>query len=418
MHDSTARPLTEPVPISQDVLTQVLRHGAQQLLAQAVEAEAAEWIARHQHLRDSRGRRAVVRNGYLPERPITTGIGPIPIRAPRVRDRRPPAQQYEPFRSRILPRYLRKSRSVQDLIPWLYLKGVSTAQFGEALQALIGCDPQGFSANTVSRLVTGWQKDYEAWSQRSLADKQYVYVWADGIYFNIRLEDAERAKQCILVLIGATAEGKKELIAVQEGYRESTGTWLHLLRDCRQRGLEIDPKLAVGDGALGFWAALPQIYPETRTQRCWVHKTVNVLNDLPKGVQSRAKADLHQIWMAETRVAAEQAFDHFIERYEAKYPKPAGCLAKDREALLAFYDFPAEHWQHVRTTNPIESTFATVRLRHNRTKGNGSRIACLAMVFKLCQAAERNWRSLNGADLIPAVIANVKFEDGIQTCAA
>jgi transposase-like protein len=410
--------LTEPLSVARDVLTQVLRDSAQQLLAQAIESEVADWMAMYGHLKDGEGRQAIVRNGYLPERRVTTGIGPVRVRQPRVRDRRPQKDQTLTFHSRILPRYLRKTRSVEDLVPWLYLRGISTGQVGDALQALIGANPAGFSASTVTRLIATWQKDYEAWSQRSLADKHYVYIWADGVYFNVRLEDAENAKQCILVVMGATADGTKELIAVQDGYRESTSSWVQLLRDCRQRGLKVDPHLAIGDGGLGFWSALPQVYPSTRGQRCWVHKMANVLNKLPKGVQGRAKSKLREIYTAESREEADKALDHFVNSFQAKYPKAAACLEKDREALLAFYDFPAEHWVHLRTTNPIESAFATVRLRHNRTKGNGSRAACLAMVFKLCQAAESHWRGLNGSDLLPAIIAGITFENGIQTCAA
>jgi len=414
MQDCNSQTSSLPADCARDALTDVLREGAQRLLAQAIEAEVADWIDGHADLRDGRGLRQVVRNGHLPEREVLTGIGPVPVRQPRVRDRRPPGEAVR-FSSQILPRYLRKTRSLEDLIPWLYLKGVSTGQFGEALQALVGLDAAGLSASTVTRLVTAWRKDYEAWSRRSLAGKRYVYVWADGVYFNVRLEDAENSRQCILVLMGATAEGKKELIAVQEGYRESTAGWLELLRDCRQRGVLIDPKLAIGDGALGFWSALEQVYPRTRAQRCWVHKMANVLNKLPASVQARAKRKLQEIWMADTKAAANKAFDQFVELYGAKYPKAVACLEKDRNVLLTFYEFPAEHWLHIRTTNPIESTFATVRLRHSQTKGNGSRAACLAMVFKLCQAAERYWRTLNGAKLLPADIA---FEDGIQKCAA
>lgn len=417
MQDCTARPLDAPAATARDVLTEILQAGAQQLLAQAVEAEVEAWLAEHADGRDAPGRRAVVRNGYLPKRAVLTGIGPVAVRQPRVRDRRPPADGQR-FCSRILPRYLRKTRSVEALIPWLYLKGVSTGQFGEALQALVGLDADGLSASTVTRLVAGWRGDYDAWQRRSLGDRQYVYVWADGVYCNIRLEDAENSKQCILVLMGATLEGQKELIAIQDGYRESTSSWLELLRDCRRRGLTVDPKLAIGDGALGFWAALTQVYPTTRTQRCWVHKTANVLNKLPAGVQGRAKRQLQAIWMAETKAVAESAFDDFVAKHEAKYPKATECLTKDREVLLAFYDFPAEHWVHIRTTNPIESTFATVRLRHDRTKGNGSRVASLVMVFKLCQAAERYWRGLNRADLLPVVVAGVVFQDGLRKTAA
>ncbi len=307
---------------------------------------------------------------------------------------------------------MRKTKAIEELIPWLYLKGVSTGGFGEALQALVGPQAVGLSATTITRLIRVWQDEHESWSRRSLEGKQYVYLWADGIHFNIRLEED---RQCILVLMGATPEGKKELIAVADGYRESEQSWYSLLLDCKQRGLAIDPKLAIADGALGFWAALPKVYPTTRGQRCWVHKTANVLDKMAKRVQSQAKAHLHEIWMAATREDAHEAFERFIELYEAKYPDAAKCLSKDRAAMLTFYDFPAEHWRHLRTTNPIESTFATVRLRHRRTKGNGSRAACLAMVFKLCESAAKTWRSLNGAKLLPDVIANVEFINGKKT---
>ena len=296
-----------------------------------------------------------------------------------------------------------------------WLENLSTGAFTEALQALLGPNASGLSATTITRLMSTWQQDYEGWNKRSLAGKKYVYVWADGVHFNIRLEED---RQCILVLMGATAEGSKELIAVVDGYRESEQSWRELLLSCKQRGLTVDPKLATGDGALGFWKALPQVYPSTRRQRCWVHKTANVLDKLPKRVQPGAKAALHEIWMAPSRADAQQAFDEFIEKFAAKYPKAATCLEKDREVLLTFYDFPAEHWIHVRTTNPIESTFATVRLRHRRTKGSGSRAACLAMVFKLMENASRRWRSLNGTALIPDVIAGIQFIDGERKNAA
>src|SRR3954447_8031099 len=380
-----------PLPTGQDVLTEVLRDGARRMLAQAVEAEAAAWIQAHADLKDEAGRKQVVRNGHLPERNIQTGLGPIEVQQPRVRDRRP-AGQREAFTSAILPPYLRKTRSLEELLPWLYLKGVSTGDFSEALQALLGPDAPGLSATTVTRLKATWEGEYEAWGKRSLAGKHYVYVWADGVHFNIRLE---QDRQCILVLIGATAEGRKELIAVADGYRESEQSWKELLLDCQARGLTIEPSLAIGDGALGFWKAIAQVWPSTKAQRCWVHKTSNVLDQLPKGAQPKAKAALHAIYDAAGREAAEKAFDLFVATYEAKYPKAAACLSKDREALLAFYDFPAEHWRHIRTTNPIESTFATVRLRTVKTKGSGSRTACLTMVFKLMESASKNWRALN-----------------------
>jgi putative transposase len=396
---------------SRDALTEILRQGAQAMLTRAIEAEVAEWIEGHEHLRDQRGHRQVVRNGYLPERSITTGIGRVKVRQPRVHDRRKKGDA-EPFSSKILPPYLRKTRSIEELLPWLYLKGISTGDFHEALQALVGPQCPGLSASTVTRLLEGWQAEYQEWSKRSLKDQHYVYLWVDGVHFNVRLEED---RQCILVLLGATADGRKELIAIADGYRESEQSWMELLLDVKSRGLSIDPKLATGDGALGFWKALPKVFPTTRTQRCWVHKTANVLDKLPKRWQARAKEALHDIWMAETRQAANQAFDLFLETYGAKYPKACECLAKDREELLTFYDFPAEHWKHLRTTNPIESVFATVRLRHRRTKGNGSRNACLAMVHQLMLSAAKRWRLLNGSDLLPNVIAGIQFTDGVKS---
>ncbi len=420
MHESNEATATIPAP-GRDVLSEILRDGAQRLLAQAIDAEVAGWIERHGEVVDEAGRRQVVRNGHHPSRTILTGVGAVEVHQPRVHDRRiagadddgqaidATGRPVERFRSSILPPYLRKTKAVEELIPWLYLKGVSTGDFSEALQALVGPQAAGLSATTITRLIGTWQQDYAAWNRRSLEEQQYVYIWADGIHFNIRLEED---RQCILVLMGATPEGKKELIAVADGYRESEQSWRQLLLDCKQRGLVIEPKLATGDGALGFWKALRQVYPATREQRCWVHKTANVLDKLHKRVQAKAKEMLHAIWMAPTRAAAEEAFEAFVEMFGAKYPGAVECLKKDREVLLTFYDFPAEHWVHLRTTNPIESTFATVRLRHRRTKGNGSRVACLAMVFKLCESASRKWRTLNGAKLLPDVIAGIRFIDG------
>lgn len=417
MTDATTEPLvfpTSPDPASGDPLTAILRQGARRLLSQAVEAEVEQWIAEHAHLVDERGRRQVVRNGHAQPRHVVTGLGPVEVKMPRVHDRRDELER-ERFTSSILPPYLRKAKSVEQLIPWLYLKGVSTGDFGEALQALLGPDCPGLSASTVTRLKQVWEGEYKQWSQRDLSDKHYVYLWADGVHFNVRLEED---RQCILVLMGATAEGRKELIAIADGYRESEQSWKTLLLDVKQRGLAIEPKLATGDGALGFWKALPQVFPATRTQRCWVHKTVNVLDKLPKRLHGEAKDRLHQIWMAATRDDAEQAFDHFIETYQAKYPKAVACLQKDRDQLLTFYDFPAEHWRHLRTTNPIESMFATVRLRTDKTKGCGSRIATLTMVFKLAESAEKRFRRLNGHELIGDVIAGVRFTDGEKQAAA
>jgi putative transposase len=406
-NDST---LALPATTSQDVLTGILREGAQRMLAQAIEAEVAEWIESHCELRDAAGRRQVVRNGRLPKRTILSGVGPLEVEQPRVLDCRPDGEA-EPFSSKILPPYLRKTKSLEELIPWLYLKGVSTGDFSEALVALVGPAATGLSATTITRLKASWEDEFQEWTKSSLEGKKYVYVWADGVHFNIRLEED---RLCILVLMGATEDGRKELIAVADGYRESEQSWKALLLDVKSRGLAVDPKLATGDGALGFWKALPQVYPATREQRCWVHKTANVLDKLPKRLQPEAKEKLHAIWMAPTRAEAERAFDLFVATYQAKYDKATACLAKDRDVLLTFYDFPAEHWRHLRTTNPIESTFATVRLRHRRTKGNGTRLACLSMVFKLMQSAQRRWRLLNGSNLLPDVIQGTPFIDGIK----
>jgi putative transposase len=395
---------------SQDSLSEILRRGAQQLLAQAIEAEVAEWIDEHQHVKDQQGRRQVVRNGYLPERKLVTPVGELAVQQPRVHDRRP-AEQREKFSSRLLPPYLRKTKSIEELIPYLYLKGISTGDFQEALSAILGPECPGLSATTITRLKSVWEQEYDDWSKRSLKDKEYVYVWADGIHSNIRLEED---RQCILVLMGATKDGKKELIAMIDGHRESAQSWRELLLDVKRRGLTIEPKLAIGDGALGFWKAIAEVFPATKEQRCWVHKTANVLDKLPQAKQAKAKSMIHQIWMAETREAANQAFDAFHEDYQAKYPHAADCLAKDRDVLLAFYDFPAEHWRHLRTTNPIESTFATIRLRHRRTKGSGSRIASLTMMFKLAESAAKRWRLLNGHELLPDVIRGVVFQDGLR----
>jgi putative transposase len=411
MELSTNEVRVVPLPTSGDVLTEVIRQGAKQLLSQAIEAEVAEWIERHKEHQDVQGRQQVVRNGFLPPRTILTGIGPVDVKQPRVHDRRPQGEA-DKFTSQILPPYLRKTKSIEELIPWLYLKGISTGDFNEALAALLGPQAPGLSATTVTRLKAVWQDEYQAWSKRSLKDKHYVYVWADGVHFNIRLGEKDRL--CILVLLGATADGTKELIAIQEGYRESEQSWKTLLLDCQQRGLETAPELATADGALGFWKALPKVWPTTRGQRCWVHKTANVLDRLPKGQQPQAKKMLCDIYMSATQAEADKAFDLFLRSWEAKYPKATECLVKDREELLAFYDFPAEHWIHIRTTNPIESTFATVRLRTNKTKGCGTRSACETMVFKLMESASKGWRKLNGALLLPEILQGVKFVDGVK----
>jgi putative transposase len=401
-----------------DLLDVVVRRGAQQLLQQAIEAEVQQFLQQHQDRRDADGNRLVVRNGHQATRKIVTGAGALEVRQPRVRDNSPAKGERVQFSSALLPPYLRRSKAIEEFIPWLYLKGISTGDFSETLQTLLGEQAQGLSANVIVRLKEQWTAEYEQWSRRDLMGRQYVYIWADGIHVNVRLEDTENKQQCLLVVMGATAEGHKELLAVQDGYRESTQSWTELLVDLQRRGLTLAPKVATGDGALGFWAALRRVYPETREQRCWVHKTANVLNRMPKSVQPRAKADLHAIWMAETREQAYQAFDTFVAKYQAKYGEACECLRKDREELLTFYDFPAEHWIHLRTTNPIESTFATIRLRHRRTKGNGTRKTSLAMMFKLAQAAQKRWQRLHASDRLTLLLQGRAFVNGVLQDAA
>jgi transposase-like protein len=382
------------------------------MLAQAVEQEIAEYIDAHRQHVDPAGHRLVVRNGHSRPRKIQTGVGLLEVAPPRVHDRRVDDQGNRfGFVSKILPPYLRRAKNIEELIPWLYLKGISTGDFGEALTALLGPNSPGLSPTNIVRLKEGWEQEWRAWSKRDLTNR-YVYVWADGIHFNLRL-DPDRP--CVLVLMGVTPEGNKELIAVHDGQRESELSWKELLLEVKSRGLKIAPELAVGDGALGFWKALPQVYPATRAQRCWVHKTANVIDKLPQGLQGAAKTAIHRIYLAATRAEANQAFDLFVDTYEPKYPKATECLSKDREALLAFYDFPAQHWPHIRSTNPIESTFATVRLRTVKTKGAGSRTACLTMVFKLLENAQLHWRALNGSALLPEVIQGVRFIDGVKS---
>ena len=396
---------------SRSPLDELIREGARRMLQAAIDPEVDDFLAKHSGRRDEQGRRLVVRNGSLPEREILTGAGKLPVRQPRVRDRSSGDDRVW-FSPQVLPPYLKRTNSIEELIPWLYLKGISTGDFSEALQALVGERAKGLSANVVVRLKEQWSDEYEAWSKRDLSQKHYVYVWADGIHVNVRLEDDANKKQCILVLIGATADGRKELIAILDGYRESEQSWSELLLGLKHRGLTMAPKVAVADGALGFWAAARKTFPEMREQRCWVHKTANVLNNLPKSVQTKARSDLHNIWQAETREAANKAFDHFLEKYRAKYPKACETLNKDRDVLLTFYDFPTEHWAHLRTTNPIESTFATIRLRHRRTKGNGTRRTSLAMMFKLAESASKKWRRLRGYEQITLVLQGQQFIDG------
>ena len=394
-----------------DPLTEVLRSGARALLAQAVEAEVAAFLSGQADKLTADGRQRIVRHGHLPEREIMTGIGPVAVRCPRVRDRGVEGAERIRFSSAILPPYARRSKSLEVLIPILYLKGISTGDFEEALLALLGKDAGGLSASTIVRLKDAWSDEHARWSKRDLSAKRYVYFWVDGIHVQARLEDDA---QCLLVIIGATPEGKKELVGLIDGVRESTQSWKELLLDLRRRGLAIGPELAVADGALGFWQAVEEVWPKTRGQRCWVHKTVNILNRLPKSQQPKAKRALQEIWMAETKKDALAAFDAFVETWGLKYEKATECLTKDRDALLAFYDFPAEHWKHLRTTNPIESSFATVRHRTVRSKGCLSNKTALAMIFKLAEAAEKSWRRLDGHNQLPKVILGVKFTDGIE----
>lgn len=394
-------------------LSEVIQIGAEKLLKMAVLAECEAFLDKHSQLRDDGGRRQIVRNGYQKARSIWTAAGELGVRIPRVEDRREAEGDRLSFHSSLVPPYLRRARRLDEFIPYLYLKGISSGDFSGVLSHLLGQEVS-LSANTVVRLKETWEEEYKAWEERDLTEKRYVYFWADGVYFNVRLEDA---RSCILVIIGVTDEGKKELVAVVDGHRESELSWQNVLMGLKHRGLQTGPLLAVGDGALGFWKALGKEFPETRQQRCWVHKTANVLDKLPKSVQPEAKRHIHKIYLAPSKEKALQAFDDFVRLYEAKYPKAVACLVKDKETTLTYYDFPAEHWRHIRSTNPIESTFATVQLRTHKTKGCGSRLATLTMVFKLAQAAEQNWQRIHGFNLIPLVLSGAKFIDGVWRAA-
>jgi len=395
-----------------DPLTDVLRAGARRLLAQAVELEAEAFLAGMRDVTLPDGRARLVRHGHGPDREIQTGIGPVAISRVKIRDRGAPSTAERiRFSSSILPKWARRTRSLDALLPVLYLRGVSTGDFQDALAALLGRDAPNLSPSVVARLTADWQAEYARWQTRDLSARRYVYVWADGVYLQARMEEHA---ECMLVLIGATPEGKKELVGFQVGVRESAQSWRELLVEVKRRGLAIAPELAVGDGALGFWKALDELYPGTRHQRCWVHKSGNVLNKVAKSVQPSMKADLREIYGAPTRAAAEAAVDVFVEKYGAKYPRAAECLTKDRDAMLAFYDFPAEHWDHLRTSNPIESVFATVRHRTVRTKGSLSPTTARLMVFKLVMAASKTWRRLKGENQLPKVVAGVTFQDGTE----
>lgn len=387
-------------------LNDLLKKGAQQLLAQAIEAELAELLAQFEHvLKD--GHQVVVRNGYLPERTIQTGLGDIPVKVPKVRDR---GGNGIKFNSKLVPPYLKRTQNMEEFIPWLYLRGISTGDMQPTLESLLGKGAKGLSSNTVSRLKKKWEAEYTQWRKRDLSKKRYVYIWADGFYSRVRMDD----KLCLLVIMGVDESGRKEILSVVDGFRESESSWMEVLVQLKSQGLEHAPKLAIGDGALGFWNAISKFWPATAHQRCWVHKTANVLNKVPKSVQPKVKEALQDIWMAETRRDAYKAFELFIQRFELKYPKASECLQKDKEEMLAFYDFPAEHWIHIRTSNPIESMFASVRLRTGRSKSCGNRITTLTMAFKLMQCAENNWRRIKGFTILADMIKGVKFHDGIK----
>ena len=390
-----------------DPLTDMLRKGARELIAQAIEAELHELLEQFKDRRTLDGKAAVVRNGYLPERQIQTGMGPVRVRIPKVRSR---TGEPVTFRSALVPPYVRKSRSLEAAVPWLYLKGVSSGEMSEALRVLVGPDAAGLSASTVARLKKVWAREYDSWRKQPLDKDKWVYIWADGVYSGLR---GESDKLCALVVIGVNSRGDKHFLAIEDGVRESTQSWREVLLKLRKRGMNA-PRLAIGDGALGFWAALEETFPVTRQQRCWMHKTMNVLNCLPKTAQPKAKQALHDIWQAETRKAADKAFDLFIETYDAKYPKATLCLQKDREELMAFFDFPAQHWQSIRTSNPIESSFSTIRHRTKRSKGCLTRDGMLHMMFKLGQCAEKRWRRLRGFDFLAQVITGVRFKDGVE----
>ncbi|NQY74746.1 MAG: IS256 family transposase [Candidatus Margulisbacteria bacterium] len=402
-------PAIQKTETPKDLLTDVIKQGAQTLLAAAIGAEVDEFMQKYEEEKDKEGRQRFVRNGYLPERNIQTGIGNVPVKAPRVNDRNRQDDGIG-FTSSIVPKYMRRSQSIEELLPLLYLNGVSSPNFKETLAPLLGENAKNLSPNVICSLKATWTQEQERWAKRDLSDKKYVYWWADGIYLKARMDDA---KACVLVIIGVTETGEKELLTMQTGIRESKESWKDVLQDLQAQGLKIAPKLAMGDGALGFWGAMTEIFPTTQHQRCWFHKTGNVLNKLPKSLQGKAKVELREIWMQPTRKDANTLIKRFVNRYKAKYPKAASCLERDKEKLLAFYDFPAEHWIHLRTTNPIESVFATVRHRTYKGKGCYSRKTILAMVFKLCENAQKRWIRLKGANLLAKVMNGAQFIDGV-----
>lgn len=406
MKESNVIELNGPEAVS-DGLTELLKSGAQRLIMEAVEEELGGFLEKHKERRLASGKAQIVRNGYLPEREFQTGVGPVTVKVPRTRDR---GGDGITFKSSLLPPYLRRSKSIEELLPWLYLKGISTNDFGEALSALFGDGAAGLSASTISRLKASWFDEFQKWNKRDLKGEHYVYVWVDGVHCGVRQDDE---KLCILVVLGVKTDGTKELIAIDDGYRESTDSWLQFLRSLKERGMKA-PELAVGDGALGFWSALRQVFPETREQRCWQHKTLNVLTQLPKSMKDKALSHLHDIRMAESLEAAEEAFSRFKTVFEDKYPKAVQVLEKDKDSLLTFFNYPAVHWQSLRTTNPIESIFATVRHRASRTKGCVSRDTMMALFFRLSMSAQKRWRKLRGFQRLAEVIEGVQFTNGLN----
>ena len=403
MTDNNVIQLSSPVT---DLLGDVLKQGAQQLLAKAIGAEVAMLLAEYQDQKTD-GVQSVVRNGYLPERKIQTGLGELPVKVPKIRDR---SGQGIKFNSALIPPYLKRSKAMEEFIPWLYLKGISTGDMQPALESLLGKGTKGLSANTVSRLKQSWEDDYDQWRKRDLSKRRFVYIWADGVYCNVRMDD----RLCLLVVIGSDDTGRKEVLAIVDGVRESEASWTEVMEQLDNQGLQMPPKLATGDGALGFWKALTKKWPSTKQQRCWVHKTANVLNKVPKSVQPKIKEALHDIWMAETREAAYKSYDSCVKRFEDKYPGAMKCLTKDKASMLAFYDFPAAHWQHIRTSNPIESVFATVRLRTAKVKNCGNRKTTLSMAYKLMITAQRKWQRLRGYKLLADVVEGVEFRNGVR----
>ena len=407
-HDNVIN-FSNPENFVQDSLTELLRTGAQKLIANAVESELQALLAECEKIKYGDTQQpGIIRNGYLPERTVQTGLGPVIVKVPKIRDKNKTGLK---FNSCLIPPYLKRSQNMNDFLPLLYLQGVSTNKFTDALSALFGEQAKGLSTNTIHRLKQAWETEYLNWSKRDLSDKNYIYFWADGIYFKAR---SEEDRHCIFVIIGVLEDGTKELLTIGSGYRESELSWTELLLELQHRGLKNGPKLAIGDGSLGFWNAMTKLYPNTKQQRCWIHKMANILNKVPKSLQASVKKDLKEIYMSETRELANKSFDYFIKKYSAKYPKATDCLEKSRIEMLAFYDFPAEHWGHIRSTNPIESTFATVRLRTNTTKNCGSQKTIFSMVFKLIQSAQKNWFKIKGFKLIGDIINNVQFVNGVK----